>query len=328
MENAFAALLRQHRQMAGLSQAELAERAGLSQRAISDLERGLRQAPYPATIRHLAETLGLSEGDRIALMLARGRAREPSKAHVLGAPSESGQRLHNLPREVTSFVGRTEDLLELQRLAVRSPCLTLTGPGGVGKTRLALRLAHELISLYADGIWLVELASVTDAGLVLQSIAEALDISERPTVPLADRVVEHIASMRTLLVLDNCEHLVLVCAELVGRLLRRGSGLHVLVTSREPLRIPGETIWRVAPLGLPDLHDNQESVGDSEAVRLFVDRAQACVPSFSLSSGNIRSVVATCRSLDGLPLAIELAAARLKLLSTDQLYERLQGSLS
>jgi predicted ATPase/DNA-binding XRE family transcriptional regulator len=323
MGDTFAALLRQHRQMAGLSQAELAERAGVSQRAISDIERGLRQAPYPATIRHLAETLGLSEGDRVALIAASRRTREPSNGQVLSA----GPRLHNLPRELTTFVGRGEDLLELQRLAGRSPCLTLTGPGGVGKTRLALRLAHELLPRYPDGVWLIELASVTDPELVLQSIAEALGIAERPTTPLADRVVEQLASMRTLLVLDNCEHLVLSCAELVGKLLRLSSGLHVLVTSREPLRIPGETIWRVAPLVVPDSRDDLALAVESEAVRLFVDRAQACVPSFSLSSSNLGSVIAICQAMDGLPLAIELIAARLKLLSTNQLYERLHDSL-
>jgi non-specific serine/threonine protein kinase len=328
MPDNFAALLRQHRQLAGLSQAELAERAGLSQRAISDLERGMRQAPYPATIRHLAESLGLSEGERIALMQASGRVAAQAKAPAApSTPSDSRPRLHNLPREVTSFVGRGEDLLELQRLAARAPCLTLTGLGGVGKTRLALRLAHELLPRYPDGVWLVELASVTDAALVPQSIAEALGIAERPGAPLADRVVEHLASMRTLLVLDNCEHLLPTCAELVGRLLRLSSGLHVLATSREPLRIPGETTWRVAPLVVAGPRENLASAANAEAVQLFVDRAQACVPSFSLFSGNLGSVVAICQAMDGLPLAIELAAARLKLLSPEHLYARLQGSL-
>jgi non-specific serine/threonine protein kinase len=329
MTNTFAAMLRQHRQQAGLSQAELAERAGLSQRAVSDLERGLRQAPYPATIRHLAESLGLSEAERLALMEASGRVRAQAKARAPSPVSENRQRLEasNLPRELTSFVGRGDDLLELQRLAARAPCLTLTGPGGVGKTRLALRLAHELLPRYPDGVWLVELASATDAGLLPRSIAEAVNIPERPDVPLAEQVVEHLASMRTLLVLDNCEHLLQACAELVGRLLRRGSGLHVLVTSREPLRIPGETIWRVAPLVVAQPHDNPALAANSDAVRLFVDRAQACVPSFALSDSNIRSVVAICLAVDGLPLAIELAAARLKLLSTEHLNERLQDSL-
>jgi len=142
-----------------------------------------------------------------------------------------------------------------------------------------------------------------------------------------ERVVEHLASMRTLLVLDNCEHLVLACAELVGRLLRLSSGVYVLATSREPLRIPGETIWRVAPLATPDSQDDLALATDCEAVRLFVDRAQACVPSFSVSASNLRSVAAICQAMDGLPLAIELVAARLKLLSTDQLYGRLHDSL-
>jgi non-specific serine/threonine protein kinase len=327
MSNSFAALLRLHRQMAGLSQAELAERAGLSQRAISDLERGMRQAPYPATIRHLAESLGLSEDERIALMQASGRVRAQAKADAPSTLADGRPRLDNLPREVTSFVGRGEELLELQRLAGRGACLTLTGPGGVGKTRLALRLAHDLLPRYPDGVWLVELASVTDGGLVPQTIVEALGIAERPGVPLADLVVEHLARMRALLVLDNCEHLLLICAELVGRLLRLGSGLHVLVTSREPLRIPGETTWRVAPLPLVAPKDNLASAPSSEAVQLFVERAQACLPAFSLSSTNLGSVVAICQAVDGLPLAIELAAARLKLLSTEQLCERLQGSL-
>jgi predicted ATPase/transcriptional regulator with XRE-family HTH domain len=337
MSNSFASLLRQHRQMAGLSQAELAERAGLSQRAISDLERGMRRAPYPATIRHLAEALGLSEGKRIALMQASRRAHAQAAAQAPGTasegrprpdtPSESRPRLDNLPREVTSFVGRGEELLELQRLAGRGPCLTLTGLGGVGKTRLALRLAHDLLPRYPDGVWLVELASVTDAGLVPQSIAEALGVAERPGVPVAERVVEHLANRRTLLLLDNCEHLLLTCAELIGRLLRLNSGLHVLVTSREPLRIPGETTWRVAPLVVADARDKLAAAANSEAVQLFVDRAQACVPSFTLSSSNLESVVAICQAVDGLPLAIELAAARLKLLSPERLHERLQDSL-
>jgi transcriptional regulator with XRE-family HTH domain len=268
----FGGLLQHHRLSAGLSQEELAERAGLSRRGISDLERGLRRAPYLATIRRLAEALGLSEPDRVRLLAAsRQMDTEPTSASVpLTAaaavldPSPSTESA--LPRQLTSFVGRDRELLQLWRQLTTNPLLTLTGPGGVGKTRLAVRFAEQLLPHYRDGIWFVELAGLSDAHLVLHVVAATLGVVERPDRPLLETVLEHVASKHALLVLDNCEHLVMACALLAQQLLGACSKLQIITTSRLPLRIAGETIWQVQPLALPNLDDTLDDAAATETV--------------------------------------------------------------
>ena len=232
---------------------------------------------------------------------------------------------HNLPVQPSSFIGRQAELAELSALMGSSRLVTLTGAGGSGKTRLALQVAAELVDCTDDGVWFVDLAPLGDPDLVCRSVAVAVGVREEPGRPLADTLVDALRQRRLLLFLDNCEHLVDPCAKLVDALLRHGVGLHVLATSREPLGIGGEQVFRVPPLSLPPAEaklDRHTAVG-FEAVQLFVDRARSHDPAFVLDDDNVVSVISVCGRLDGIPLAIELAAARLRSLSVADIEARL-----
>jgi predicted ATPase/DNA-binding NarL/FixJ family response regulator len=238
--------------------------------------------------------------------------------------------LGGLPVALTSFVGRGRELAEVERLlAGGTRLLTLTGPGGCGKTRLALEAASNVAGGFEDGAWWVGLASISDPDLVPRAVASALDIREVPGRSLIEVLVEHLKAKKTLLVLDNCEHLVEACAALAGALLPSCPKLRILATSREALGIAGESVWLVPSLSLPD--DPQrlppaEELVCYEAVRLFVERAEAVSSGFGLTEGNAAAVARVCRRLDGIPLAIELAAARAKVLSVEQIAGRLDDS--
>jgi predicted ATPase/DNA-binding CsgD family transcriptional regulator len=231
----------------------------------------------------------------------------------------------NLPAEPNSFVGRQRDLAELARLLGDVRALTLCGPGGIGKTRLALRLAHQTLPGFPDGAWLVELADTRDPSLVTRRVAATLGVREEPDQPLAETLTVALRPWRMLLVLDTCEHVVDACAALVQQLLAGGPGLRVIATSREPLRVRGETVWRVPPLELPAAADGLTpgELAAHEAIRLFADRAAAVRPGFALDTANSAAAVRLCRTLDGMPLAIELAAARVGALSVEQIAARL-----
>jgi predicted ATPase/DNA-binding CsgD family transcriptional regulator len=231
----------------------------------------------------------------------------------------------NLPAEPNSFVGRERDLAELALLLTDVRALTLCGPGGIGKTRLALRLAAGLAPQFPDGAWLAELADLDDPELVARRVAATLGVREEPDRPLPETLSDALRSRHLLLVLDTCEHLVGACAQLVQRLLAGCRGIRVIATSREPLRVRGETVWRVPPLELPaalELRPAAEML-EHEAVRLFADRAAAVRPGFALAAENAQAVARLCRTLDGIPLAIELAAARIRALSVEQVADRL-----
>ncbi len=231
----------------------------------------------------------------------------------------------NLPAEPNSFIGRERDLAELARLLSDVRVLTLCGPGGIGKTRLALRLACESVPGFPDGAWLVELADTEDPSLVTRRVAAALGIREEPDRPLAETLTETLRPRQLLLILDTCEHVVDAIAALVQQLLGGCPGLRVITTSREPLRVRGETVWRVPPLALPVATD-ELGAGDlaqHEAIQLFADRAAAVRPGFTLGADNSGAVARLCRTLDGMPLAIELAAARVGALSVEQIAARL-----
>jgi len=238
-------------------------------------------------------------------------------------------RRHNLPAALTSFVGRQEEIAELERLLGRSRLVTLTGAGGSGKTRLALEAAGRLIDRYPDGVWLVELASLSDPALVPQTVADILEVTEQPDQSLLQTLVDTLQSKRLLLLLDNCEHLIGACASLVSTLLRSCPRLHILATSRESLRVEGEVTGLVPPLSLPAV-DRLRSVDQllgCDSIRLLVERAQYRQPSFLLTESNAPSVVEVCRKLEGIPLAIELAAARVGVLSVEQIAARLDDAL-
>jgi predicted ATPase len=237
----------------------------------------------------------------------------------------------NLPAEPNSFIGRERDLAELARLLGEVRALTLSGPGGIGKTRLAVRLAREVLSGGgADGegpgapdeTWLVELADWH--GQTAQQVATTLGIREEQGVPLAQTLAEALRSRHMLLILDTCEHQVSDCATLVQLLLARCPWLQIIATSREPLRVRGETVWRVPPLDLPPDDARDAELASHEAVRLFAARAAEARPGFTLTSDNTASVARLCRTLDGIPLGIELSAARVRALSVEQIADRLR----
>jgi predicted ATPase/DNA-binding XRE family transcriptional regulator len=233
--------------------------------------------------------------------------------------------LHNLPSPLTSFVGREKTLIEIKDLLDSHRLLTLTGAGGCGKSRLALELAYDLIPNYPDGVWLVELAPLAIPSLVPQSVALTLGIREEQKGELTDVLLGHLRPRQTLLILDNCEHLLPACAEFVETLLPACPRLRFLTTSREPMNITGEVTYLVPPLQLPEAEHNAylDALQDVESVRLLVDRAATVRSDFSLSESNASAVVEICRHLDGIPLALELAAARVRTLSVEEIAERL-----
>jgi predicted ATPase len=238
---------------------------------------------------------------------------------------DNPQLMHNLPVLVSSFVGRESEVIEVHKLVNASRLVTLTGAGGSGKTRLALQVAAESLDGFADGVWLVELASVSDSALVTSTVASALRVREEPGRPLLETLVNALSDRHLLIVLDNCEHLVAPSAMLAHTLLRSCSGLCILATSREPLGVNGERVYHVPSLSLPEpgqivLPDQAQSF---DAVHLFVERAVAHDSTFRLSVDNAETLVSLCRELDGMPLAIELAAARVTSLSIEEIERRL-----
>jgi predicted ATPase/class 3 adenylate cyclase len=240
-----------------------------------------------------------------------------------------GDRPTNLRPQVTTFVGRERELADLGRLVDGSRLVTLVGVGGTGKTRLELQLAADTLDRYRDGAWLVELAPISDPDLVVGEVARVLGVQPLPGRSTIDAAVDHLRAKALLLLLDNCEHVIGAVADAADRLLGSCPDLHLLASSREPLGVDGEVVFAVPSLALPPAADPLEArvVGDaeveqaarSEAVRLFVDRAAATLPTFSLDRSNVRAVVDICRRLDGIPLALELAAARVNILSADEI---------
>jgi predicted ATPase len=232
---------------------------------------------------------------------------------------------HNLPVQLTSFIGREQQIADVKRLLGATRLLTLVGPGGSGKTRISLQAAAELLETFADGAWLVELAPLVDSVLVPQAVAGALGIRESGGRPVLEALNDHLRTKTLLLVLDNCEHLVEACAEFADHVLRAAPGLRILASSREGLGLAGENTYRVPSLGLPDLHHLPDlaRLSQYEALRLFIDRATAVNPAFQVTNANAPVVAQLCHQLDGIPLAIELAAARVRSLSPEQIAARL-----
>lgn len=332
----FGTLLKQHRMAAGLTQEYLAERAGLSARAISDLERGMTRRPHAYTVGRLARALDMDERDAARLRTAAER----------GEAERMGRDPSTLPIPATQLLGREREVQSLSELlgdpTVR--LVTLIGTGGVGKTRLVLELAAELQTDYRGGIALVELAPLANPSYIAQVIAQAIGLvgSTQPNTEAA--LVRALKDADLLLMVDNCEHLIDHCASLIERLLKACPDLRVMATSREPLSIPGEVTFPVPPLTTPPLDRlpailsgtqrvpaepsapaRGRDLESFEAVRLFVERVNAARPGFALEDVNAQAVARICSCLDGLPLAIELAAARARTMSLDDLLQRLDN---
>jgi len=314
-ERAFGELLREFRSAAGFSQEALAERARLSPGAISTLERSARRGPQQQTLSLLAEALQLGPEQRARLEEAAAVGRRRAARDTAGAAPASPA--HNLPNIFTSFHGRKTELAELQRLLASRRLITLLGSGGVGKTRVALEAARQEVEAYRfpDGIWFVDLAPLSLSELVTTTIARLLGVREQPDVTLIDSLISAVARRKLLLVLDNCEHVLDECSRVAEALLRGCSGIAMLATTREALRIDGECVVRVRPLPY------EEFSKGGPAVDLLIDRLiDADFTRFSRMSGDDRAHAATiCKRLDGVPLALELAAGHARDLSLAQI---------
>ena len=261
-----------------------------------------------------------------AAELAEQLQRLRRRPHSAGARDKSR---NNLPQQLTKFVGRQHEMAQIRDIWGHTRIVTLTGPGGIGKTRLSLQIAGESLPAYDDGVWFVELASLADPGLVAQTVAATLGLREEVSRPIADTLADYLEARHLLLVLDNCEHLLSAVARLIDMLLRRSRGLHVLATSREALAIGGEAVFRVSSLGLPDAAQllDIDALSRHEAVELFLDRARSVKSTFTINDSVAHALASLCVQLEGIPLAIELAASRVSVLSVAQIAARLHDRL-
>lgn len=325
----FGELLRIARWNANLTQEELAERAGISTRAISDLERGINRSPRRDTLAMLAQALGLSDDERAGWESARRLLASRVPHRATDAQPERQVR-GNLPTPLTSFVGRSEEVQRISDLLRRGDArlVSLTGTGGVGKTRLGIAIAMMLEADFTDGVWFVDLAQIRDPDLVVPTILSTLEIAgpddRSPTQVLA----EALRSRKALLLLDNLEHVIQASPQ-ISEIIRACPDVSVVATTRVPLHIQGEHEFLLAPLTVPrdlDLSSAEDALA-SASVELFVDRARAVRPEFELAGENIAAVVGICRHLDGIPLAIELASVHIRALPPPSILERLEHPL-
>ncbi len=317
---------------AGLTQEELAATAQVSQRAVSDLERGINRTARKETALLLAEALNLAEPVRQAFVAA-ARGHTPAAGVLVAvqrhAPETSwgaAGGVHGFPATLTSFIGRAGPLREVAGLLSDHRLVTVTGPGGAGKTRLAVQVARQLADRFADGVWLVELAPVADPDQVAVTVAAALGVREQQGLSMAQALARALARQQVLLLLDNCEHVIDTAAAMCAELLAACDDVRVLATSREPLRVAGEARYRLASLDLPDADDPAEAAR-AEAVALFADRARDADAHFTLDD-QTPAVARLVTRLDGMPLAIELAAAQVEALGVTGLLSRLDERLA
>lgn len=325
----FGQWLKRRRRALDLTQPALAEQVGCAVETVRKIEAGTRR-PSRVVAERLANALAVAPEERTAFVgWARGLPRDVSADAVPPTRSSPPPRV-SLPTPPTALVGRASEIATVQHLfeQARTRMVTLTGPGGSGKTRLALQVATELAASYNDGVWFVDLARINDPGLVLSTIAESLGVVEASGAPSIESLAAFLQQRQLLLVLDNFEH-VQAAAPLLTHLLSAAPHLHMLVTSRASLRISGEHEYPVPPLALPEAYHfaNLDALRQVEAVDLFVRRAQAVAPAFVLTEANAAAIATICSRLDGLPLALELAAARCRVLAPEDLLARLDDRL-
>jgi predicted ATPase/DNA-binding SARP family transcriptional activator len=304
-------------------------------------QRTAALAQYETCKRNLAEQLGVEPSAETTRLFEQIRAEEagtvPGATRADQVPAEPAPLIrlqprpkHNLPIQLTSFIGREKEIAAVTRLLQEARLVTLTGPGGTGKTRLALRVAGDLLDEYEDGVWLVELAPLSEPALVPAIAARSLGLRELTEPQVISLLQEYLEHRHLLLIFDNCEHVIEACARLAEALLQTCPKLSILVSSREALGITGEVSFRVPPLALPEARQmpSLEELAQYEAIRLFVERAAAvqttaASPGFTLTPANAPAILQVCQRLDGIPLAIELAAARVKLLQVTEIAQRL-----
>src|SRR5258706_91013 len=329
----FGELLRYLRRKAGLTQRELAIAVGYSESQISRLEQNER-APDEATLAaRFIPALYLEEQvEWASRFLDLGSSTHSNLSQAESKSTASPFISNNLPIQLTNFFGREKELKEIKRLLTTNlpeeesvRLLTLSGHGGCGKTRLALQAAFSMQDTFPDGIWLVEFGPVTDPDLIMNTLASVLGVAEEPDEDLLSAIIEHLRNKNTLLIFDNCEHVIQVSAELAESILHACPKVYILATSRELLGVGGERAMKVPSLSMPDRR-HPPALGEMakfESVQLFVDRAANVIPGFNLNPGNESSIAQICSRLDGIPLAIELAAARLRMLPVEQIASRL-----
>jgi len=326
-KSAFAALLKRFRLEANLSQEELAERARVSVEGISSLERGVRRIPHRETVDLLALGLALSPEQRAEFAAAASRRRLPGEPHSAALGKED-----NLPAPRTSFFGRTSEISDVESLLGKHRLVTILGPGGVGKTRLALEMGVRALGSYRDGIWFVELADLARGDSISSVIARTMGLQSAPEQAWPEAFLPALRAKQALLILDNCEHLVAEAARVVDEVTRACPLIAVLATSREALGVAGEEAYRLPSLAMPASQINGRlSAADAmqfAAIALFVDRARSADKAFTLADADVPAVDQIVRRLDGIPLAIELAAPRVKVLSLVQLREMLERRFS
>lgn len=322
----FGDLLKYLRRRAGLTQLELSIAVGYSDTQISRFEQNLRSPDLATIAARFVPALHLeNEPDVMARLLELATFPEaPTRPNAPPRPK------HNLPAPLTRFIGREQQIEEVKRLLSATRLVTLSGMGGCGKTRLALQVATQLLDEFSDGVWQVELAPITEPARMPQTVMAALAMGEKSDRAPIESLVQFLRDKCFLLILDNCEHLTEACALLATALLRACPTLKILATSREALNVGGESVWPVPPLILPNAQRAfpggpgfVAATHESEAVQLFLDRATGVHPAFRLSETNALAVAQVCRRLDGIPLAIELAAARVGVLSVEQIAVRL-----
>lgn len=318
----FGTWLRRQRRGRDLSRQALADQVGCAEITLRRIESGSLK-PSRELARLLLEQFEIAKEELESwILFARGVSGIPKQSDD-AAPTSSRS---NLPVFLTHFVGREKEQDEIIQLLNKNRLVTLTGPGGVGKTRLAGVIGEHVVDQYPDGIWMVELAPLNDPQLVPQAVAGLFGMAAQTKIPYTDLLVNFLRSKNILIILDNCEHLMQACAQLTESLLKGCPNVKMLATSREPLQIMGEAIYHVPSLAIPDEPQSLKKYKSSEAVHLFEERAQLALSSFSLTMENASTVIQICRRLDGIPLAIELAAARVDILSVEQIAERLHES--
>src|SRR5579859_208470 len=323
----FGDLLKFLRRRAGLTQRELSIALGYSTSQISRLEQNERPPDAASLAARFVPALQLeTEPDWAARLLELAAASRTDEAPPRPEPAPlSFATPNNLPIQLTSFIGRESDIAQVKEYLAASRLVTLTGPGGAGKTRLALRVAADLLASFPDGVWMVDLAPLAEPALVSQTVATVLGVHEQAGSPILATLTHCLRGRTTLLIVDNCEHLIAACAHFAETVLGACIYVRLLAASREVLDAAGETTFPVPPLTAPDSGQRTplDALAQYEAVRLFVDRARRVLPSFELTDTNAPAVAQVCFELDGLPLAIEMAAARVKLLRVEQIAERL-----
>jgi predicted ATPase/DNA-binding XRE family transcriptional regulator len=323
-EISFGEWLRQQRRMLDLTQQALADQVGCARITLRRIESGARK-PSKELAHILLNKLGIPETEHPQWILF---ARDLSSFPAISTNSFSNKPITNLPAALTNFIGREKEQAEITKLIAKNRLVTLVGTGGIGKTSLSLQVGQKLLDDFPNGVWIVRLDSLTDPALVPPTVAYVFDIRGVSENPILERLIFALRTKSTLLILDNCEHLLESCAQLVTTLLTDCPNLKILTSSREALGVAGEALYHVPPLALPDVRKLLEKFREYESVRLFEERAQLVQMNFALTLENAYHVAEICQCLDGIPLAIELAAAHVNMLSTEQIAARLNENFN